>query len=96
MSHQPHGDPRALAEDRARPAEVSLRKKLGLGAGREEAATKSIEHENQDLECLASTTWPGLHLNLGSMKGDLSLLVTAESPTANTALPWSRCVGHTC
>ena len=80
----------------AEPAEVSLQKRLGLGARRETAATKSIEHENQDLECLAPTMWPGLHLDLGSMKGDLSLLVTAESPTANTALPWSRCMGHTC
>lgn len=87
-----------LTEDRVRPVEVSLQKRLGFRAGQVETAKKKnpLNYENQtlqELECLVWTTWPGLHVNLGSMRGNLSLLVTVETPTPNTVPVMEQTLG---
>lgn len=84
-----------LTEDRVRPVEVSLQKRLGFRAGQVETAKKKnpLNYENQTLQCLVWTTWPGLHGNLGSMRGNLSLLVTVETPTPNTVPVMEQTLG---
>lgn len=49
-----------------------LWRRLELGGGEEDTA-KSIKQEDQDLEYLAPSTWPGLHLEFHKGRNNISL-----------------------